>query len=239
MKDRVLVIGLGGLGCPIARILAEQGHALHLLDDDVVDVTNLQRQILFEPDDVGRPKVEAARDRLLAFGAREVVVTRERMRPDTALRLLRDHALVVEGTDNYASKFLAFDAARAVGVPIVSAGAVRWSGWTMASFPHEGPCLRCVFEDVPSSGGATCAEAGVVGPVVGVVGAMAAGLALSILRGDSPRGILLRYDGLAGRVRSSRPLPRPGCPSCEGLIEGLSPDGYAPKCGDLNLTNRS
>jgi molybdopterin-synthase adenylyltransferase len=232
---RVLVVGLGGIGCPAAAILARAGAALHLVDDDVVDVTNLQRQILFEPGDVGRAKVEVGRERLLALGATRVDASRERLRPDSAMRLVDGHALVVEGADNYATKFLAFDAARASRVPIVSAGAVRWGGWTMASFPERGPCLRCVFEDVPEGEAATCAEAGVVGPVVGVVGSLAASLALRVLSGDSSaRGRLFRYDGLHGRVRRSMPLEREDCPSCSGRIEGLSPDGYAPKCADSN-----
>src|SRR5690606_36423961 len=145
------------------------GHALHLVDDDVVDVTNLQRQILFAPEDVGRPKVEVARERILALGAPEVITSRARLRPETAGGMVPGNALVLEGTDNYASKFLAVAAARLAGVPIVSAGAVRWGGFTMASLPEGGPCFRCVFEDVPSGEAATCAEAGVVGPVVGVV----------------------------------------------------------------------
>jgi molybdopterin-synthase adenylyltransferase len=232
---RVLVVGLGGLGCPAAKILATAGVALHLVDDDVVDVTNLQRQILYDTGDVGRPKVEAAREKLLALGAPSVEVTPERLRPDSAMRIASGHGLVLEGTDNYASKFLAFDAARSARTPIVSAGAVRWGGWTMASFPEGGPCLRCVFEDVPGGEAATCAEAGVVGPVVGVVGSLAAGLALTILQGDSTaRGLLLRYDGLEGKVRRSTPLAREECASCAGRIEGLSPDGYAPKCADSN-----
>lgn len=234
---RVLVVGVGGLGCPAARVLARSGSMqLTLVDDDVVDATNLHRQILFDASDVGRPKAEAAADALLAEAASaghrlEVNAVRERLTPENALERIAGHDLVLEGADNFATKFLAFDAARLAGKPIVQAGAVRWSGWALASPAKGGPCLRCVFEDIPSDRVETCAEAGVVGPVVGVLGSLEAALALRVLHGDATTvGELWSYDGLAGKLRRSRVRERPDCPSCRGLVRDLSRERYAPSC---------
>lgn len=235
---RVLVVGVGGLGCPSARVLARSGvEHLTLLDDDTVDATNLHRQILFSEADIGRPKAEAAADALraeaAAAGAGALVVEprRARLTPENALDLIAEHDVVLEGADNFATKFLSFDAARLAGKPIVQAGAVRWSGWALASPKAGGPCLRCVFEDIPRDRVETCAEAGVVGPVVGVIGSLEAALVLRALHGDSSIfGELWSYDGLAGKLRRSRVRERPSCPSCAGLVRDLSRERYAPSC---------
>lgn len=226
---RVLIVGSGGLGAPSALILARSGIALELVDDDRVEITNLQRQILFTREDLGEKKVVAARTRLLEAGAPSVEAIDARVLPSNASELFAGASLILDGTDNYATKFMIFDHARAAGVPIVSAGAVRLSGWTMASFPEGGPCFRCVFEDLPEGPTATCAEAGVVGPVVGLVGALQASLALRILHGaqEKARGLVLRYEGMSGSIRSSRPLPRKDCESCADPAAYLSTRGYA------------
>src|SRR5690606_9217983 len=226
----VLIVGAGGLGAPSALILARSGVRLRLVDDDRVDITNLQRQILFTRDDLGEKKVDAAKARLLEAGSPAVAAVDARVVPENAAEFFAGVSLVLDGTDNYATKFMLFDYARAAGVPIVSAGAVRLSGWTMASFPQGGPCLRCVFEDLPAGPTATCAEAGVVGPVVGLIGALQASLALRILSGqeNEVRGRLLRYEGLSGSIRRSSPLPRKGCSSCADPATYLSTRGYAP-----------
>lgn len=230
MSDaRVLLVGAGGLGSPAALVLARSGvRRLTVLDDDVVDVTNLHRQVLYEDADVGHPKAERAAARLEAEGA-EPEIVRGRLLPDTAEALFRAHDLVVEGADNFATKFLAADASALTGVPVVQAGAVRWSGWALATRPGESACLRCVFEDIPRDRVETCAEAGVVGPVVGVLGAIEATLALRLLGGGaSAAGELWSYRGLEGSLRASRVRRRPGCPACEGAIEALTWERYAP-----------
>lgn len=233
MNARVLVVGVGGLSCPAARVLARSGvRAMTFVDDDVVDLSNLQRQVLFRDEHVGMSKAEVGAESI----AREVpgvAVTpvRARFVPENAASLVEGHDLVLEGSDNYATKFLAFDAARLARVPVVQAGAVRWGGWTMASPATGGPCLRCVFEDMPDEGTDTCAVAGVLGPVVGVVGALEASLALRVLHGDaSVFGSLVHYDAHRARLRRTRALARPGCPSCEGTISDLSRARYAPSC---------
>lgn len=225
---RVLLIGAGGLGSPAALVLARSGGMeLTIVDDDVVDETNLHRQLLFEDADVGREKHERAAARLAREGA-EVRAVRGRFLPSNALELARAHDLVVEGADNFATKFLAADACAIAGVPIVQAGAVRWSGWALASRPGSA-CLRCVFEDIPRDRVETCAEAGVIGSVVGVLGALEAALAIRIARGDArAAGELWSYDALAGRLRARRVRRRQGCPLCAGTIRELTQERYAP-----------
>ncbi len=226
---RALVIGAGGLGSPAALVLARSGvRHITIVDDDVVDASNLHRQILFEDADVGADKIERAAARLSREGA-EVRAVRGRFVPGTALELAREHDVVIEGADNFATKFLAADACAIAGVPLVSAGAVRWSGWALASRPGESACLRCVFEDIPRDRVETCAEAGVIGGIVGLLGAVQASLALRILRGDAgAAGVLWSYRALEGRLRASRVAKRAGCPSCEGEIRDLRVERYAP-----------
>jgi adenylyltransferase/sulfurtransferase len=149
--------------------------------------------------------------------------------PDGARALVAGHDLVVEGADNFATKFLACDAAQLARVPVVQAGAVRWSGWALATVPGRSACLRCVFEDIPRDRVETCAEAGVIGPVVGVLGALQAALAVRLSAGDpDAAGELWSYRGLEGALRASRVAPRAGCPACAGEIRELTVERYAP-----------
>jgi len=244
----VLVVGAGGLGSPVLRLLARAPgiRALTLLDDDVVERSNLHRQTLFDEADVGAPKVARAVARLheLAEAAGSDVTVNgveERFTPDRALALLEGVTLVVEGADNFATKFLVADACARACVAVVQAGCVRWAGWAFASVPGKTACLRCVFEDIPArlavhtgqlAPPETCAEAGVVGPVVGVLGALEAVLALRLAAGDTrAAGVLWRYDGERGSVRRSRVRRRADCPLCEGAVPSLSIDDYtAPAC---------
>ncbi|MET0286388.1 MAG: ThiF family adenylyltransferase [Polyangiales bacterium] len=218
MTARVLVIGAGGLSCPVLSVLAESGVTrVTLVDDDRVELSNLQRQTLYEESDVGQLKAECA----ARLGNVTPVI--DRFVPENALELLRGHALVIEGSDNYATKFLAADAARLSGVPIVQAGAVRFAGWALASTAAS-PCLRCVFEDVPTQAD-TCASAGVLGPVVGVVGALQAALALELLRGRGA-GVLWSYDALGAGLRKRPVRARRDCPLCSGQVRDVSEARY-------------
>jgi molybdopterin/thiamine biosynthesis adenylyltransferase len=245
---RVLVVGAGGLGAPALRLLAcaPEIRVITVVDDDVVERSNLHRQTLFDEGDVGAPKVARAVVRLRALAEAalsgvEVRGVETRFVPDRALALLEGVTLVVEGADNFATKFLVADACARARIPVVQAGCVRWAGWAFASVPGESACLRCVFEDIPARLAArtgqvaspeTCAEAGVVGPVVGVLGALEAVLALRLIAGDArAAGVLWRYDGQRGSVRRSRVRRRAGCPLCEGVVPSLSMDDYtAPAC---------
>lgn len=240
---RVLLVGAGGLGCPVAEIFARTGPALGeveltVLDDDVIDATNLHRQLLYDTDDLGASKADvlAAKVRALAAGhgtPLTVRVQQDRLAPDGALERVRAHDLVVEGTDNLASKFLAADAAFLARRPIIHAGVVRWSGWAKAVSVDRGACMRCLFEDLPGDRVETCAVAGVVGPMVGVVGAVSAGLALRLLRGDAAASdVWTRVDGRAGRARTVSVRRRAGCSLCgpSGSIRELSASRYVQSC---------
>lgn len=239
-EARVLFVGAGGLASPAAQVLVRSGlRRLTVCDDDRVDASNLHRQTLYTAADVGRPKAAAAVEALLAlkpiehdtcnFVAREI-----RIRPETALDLINSHDLVIEGGDNYPTKFLVADACAISRVPVVHAGAIRWGGWAMGSAPDGGPCLRCVFEDIPRGPADSCASAGVVGPVVGVLGALQASIALRMLAagGSAGRtdvtGSLYSYRGLRGAMRVCRVRPNPACPLCTGEIQDLSPARYTP-----------
>ena len=231
----VLVLGLGGLGCPAAAALARSGVTrFTLVDDDSVDVTNLQRQTLYTDADVGRLKTEVAAERLRALSPFPEQVRCEqvvdRLLPDNALELSRGHALVLEGSDNFATKFLAADAAKLAGVAIAQAGAVRFAGWSLATEPARGACARCLFEDIPRGMPETCAAAGVLGPVVGVLGALQAALALSLLWGQDVPGTLFRYDALSGALRRHRVARRADCALCAGRIQDLDPERYFGAC---------
>jgi molybdopterin/thiamine biosynthesis adenylyltransferase len=219
---RALVVGLGGLGCPVATILARASELeLWLCDDDLVDVSNLHRQILYRESDVGADKLDAAQAALLAAGvdAERIRLVRSRLLPDNALELVSQVDVVIEGADNFATKFLAADAAHLAGRPIVHGAAIRFVGTAWAVSAAGSPCYRCLFEDVPPGAQLGCSEAGVMGPVVGFCGALMADLALRVLAGDATAfGSLYTYDGTADRLRQVAASSRSECPLC-----GVSP----------------
>ena len=233
---RVLVVGIGGLGCPAALALARAGvGTLGLADDDAVDVTNLHRQILFTEADVGEHKVHAASRALVAqVPSLRVVEHTTRLLPHNAVELVSAYDLVVEGSDNFATKFLAADACALAKVPVVHAAAVRWNGTVLAVGRDGQPCYRCLFEDLPVGDAApNCAEAGVVGPMVGVVGALQADLALALLGGKDVAGTLVTYDGKTDALRRRRITARTTCALCGTRsiepIEHIEAARYAPE----------
>jgi molybdopterin/thiamine biosynthesis adenylyltransferase len=214
-----LLIGIGGLGCPAAMALVDAGVGhLVLADDDQVDESNLPRQVLFGTGDVGRDKLDAAAEALLLRGARKLTKTRTRLLPENARELVRQADVIVEGSDNFATKFLAADASFLEGKPIVHGAGVRLHGTAWLVGASGRPCYRCLFEDVlPSESAPNCAEAGVLGPVVGILGALMADLALDALLGDREReGQLYSFDGVPNRLRKIRLSPRKDCPLCGG-----------------------
>lgn len=219
---RVLIVGLGGLGCPAAAILARVPDLeLWLCDDDVIDETNLHRQILYRDEDVGRDKLESAQQALILAGVApsRLVAVRSRLLPENVRTLVGQVDLVLEGSDNFATKFLAADAAHLEAKPIVHGAAVRWVGTAWAVSGAGAPCYRCLFEDVPPGAQQGCSEAGVMGPVVGLCGALLADLALRVLGGDATAfGALYTYDGQRDQLRQVAAARRPACPLC-----GISP----------------
>lgn len=218
MTPAVLVVGAGGIGAPLVLALARSGARLRLLvaDDDEVELSNLHRQVLFSPSDVGRLKLDALRDAVLGLAPElQVELVRSRVLPDNAVELVSRADVVVDATDNFATRFLVADACRVAARPCVHAAAVRWNATVLAVGARGRPCYRCLFEDLPVGPAPDCATAGVVGPVCGVSGALAADLALRVLRGDdSALGAILTYDGRADRLRRVDVRARPNCSLC-------------------------
>ena len=229
---RALVVGVGGLGCPAAMALARAGvEVLGLCDDDVVERANLHRQILFDDDDVGSPKVEVAERALKRRAPNlEVKLHAHRLLPENAIELVGQYDVVLEGSDNFATKFLAADACALAGIPVVHASAVRWIGTVMAVGTAGRPCYRCLFEDVPVGDAPNCAAAGVMGPVVGMVAAIQVDLALALVAGEPVAGEVVTIDGRVDEVRRRSLRARAGCCLCGGQssrIRQINPDAYA------------
>jgi molybdopterin/thiamine biosynthesis adenylyltransferase len=212
----VLVIGAGGLGCPILRVLGEYPHLrFRVVDDDVVDISNLHRQLLYRERDVGHLKVEVLAG--LPLLQHRIDARPVRFLPENATELMQGIDVIVEGTDNFATKFLVCDRATYARVPVVHAACVRWHGTVFAANANARPCYRCLFEDVPEGDAPNCAEAGILGPVAGAVGALAANAALQLLTQSAPdnaSGSLWTFDGRSITTRKLQIAARAECTNC-------------------------
>jgi molybdopterin/thiamine biosynthesis adenylyltransferase len=236
-RARALVVGVGGIGGPAAMMLARAGvGTIGLCDDDVVDVTNLHRQIIFSEGDAAarRSKVDAARDALHAAAPSvDVRLHRSRLLPEVAVEMVREYDVVLEGADNFATKFLAADACVLAGVPVVHASAVRWVATALAVGARGLPCYRCLFEDVPADAGEGCSEAGVMGPVPGLIAAVQVDLALAMIDAagtERVEGELVTFDGRTDALRRRTVRARADCPLCgtSRRIRRITPQAYAP-----------
>lgn len=230
---RVLLVGAGGLGSPVATLLARAGvGTIEVADDDRVELGNLHRQTLYRDADVGQPKASCAVQRIEQAARRaghdvQAIARPTRLYPDSVLEAVKGFDLVVEGADNYATKFMVADACALARVACVHGGAVRWVGWALASLPGRSACLRCVFEDVPQGPDQGCSVAGVLGPVVGVVGAIQAQLALRLLSGQlEAAGWLHHYRALIGSLRQIQLAQSPQCALCTGAIAAIEAARY-------------
>ena len=221
--SRVLLVGAGGLGSPAAYYLAAAGiGTLRIADDDVVDRSNLQRQILHTDARIGLAKVESAAVALSALNPRTTVeAVRERITADNVERLLDGIDVVVDGADNFPARYLLNDACVKLGKPLVYGAVHRFEGqvsvFDAGCLRGIAPCYRCLFPQPPSPEAApNCAEAGVLGVLPGVIGLLQATEAIKLLLGigEPLRGRLLQFDALAMRFRETRLLPDPACPVC-------------------------
>ena len=216
---RVLVIGAGGLGSPSALYLAASGvGTIGVIDFDRVDVSNLQRQVIYDTASVGTPKATAARARLLSLNPNiELVAHQVELRADNVLQLFERYDIVLDGTDRFGTRYLSNDACVILRKPLVSAAIHRFEGQAMTYVPERGPCYRCLFPAPPGEGLVpNCAEAGVLGVLPGVMGTIQATEAIKLIVGaGEPRlGRLLTYDALAMRFEEFRFKRRADCAVC-------------------------
>ncbi|TWB18581.1 adenylyltransferase/sulfurtransferase [Nitrospirillum bahiense] len=237
LASSALVVGAGGLGAPLLLYLAAAGVGrIGIVDDDTVDLSNLQRQVVHDMASLGQAKVDSAAARLRAINPDVVVeVHRTRLAPDNVRQLIRGYDIVADGSDNFATRFLLNDACYFERRPLVSAAMLRFDGQISTFKAHEGhphPCYRCVFPEPPPPGLVpSCSEAGVLGALAGTVGSLQA---LEVLKellgiGDSLSGRLMLYDSLGASFRTVRVKPDPDCPLCgtHPTITGLpGEDGH-------------
>lgn len=198
--SRVLIVGVGGLGCPAALYLVSAGVGrIGLMDGDVVDLANLQRQILFGEPDLGRKKTAAAGARLQMMNSGvKVDLHPENLRPEKAVEIFRDYDVIVDGTDNFVGKFLINDAALVAGKPVVSAGVTGFEGWVSVFGWLDGPCYRCWRPQASEAKVHSCQEWGVLAPVAGTFGCLQATEVLKILLSDGARK--KEWSPLSGRI---------------------------------------
>ncbi|MBW7852336.1 MAG: molybdopterin-synthase adenylyltransferase MoeB [Rhodospirillales bacterium] len=240
LSSKVLVIGAGGLGSPAILYLAAAGvGTIGVVDDDEVDLSNLQRQVLHTTSRIGTPKVESAAQAVADINPDvRLVAHHTRLEPGNALDIIGGYDIVADGSDNFATRFLVNDACFFAGKPLVSAAILRFDGQLATYKPRQGgPCYRCLFREPPPPGQIpTCSEAGVLGAIAGTMGALQATEVLKELLGvgESMAGWLLIYDALSTAFRKVRVKPDPACPLCgaEPTITDLSAHGStADVCG--------
>jgi sulfur-carrier protein adenylyltransferase/sulfurtransferase len=218
-RAKVLCIGAGGLGTPLALYLAAAGvGTLGIVDFDVVDFTNLQRQIIHDTDDVGRLKLDSARDTIRDINPNvEVIPYETRLTSENALDIFRDYDIVADGTDNFPTRYLVNDACVLLGKPNVYGSIFRFEGQASVFHAPEGPCYRCLYPEPPPPGLVpSCAEGGVLGVLPGIVGSLQALETIKLIlgKGDSLIGRLLLFDALHLKFRELKLRKNPECPVC-------------------------
>jgi molybdopterin/thiamine biosynthesis adenylyltransferase len=218
-RAAVLVVGAGGLGSPVALYLAAAGVGkIGIVDNDVVDTSNLQRQILHTTAAIGRKKVESARDTLLALNPNlDIVPLDLRLNAGNIFDILKDYDVVAEGSDNFPTKFLVNDACVMTGTPLSMAGIFRFSGQILTVVPRQGPCYRCLIPQPPPPGAIpSCQEAGVLGAMAGLVGMVQATEVLKLIlgKGQVLNGRFLLFEALQMRFEPIEVKRHPECPVC-------------------------
>ena len=232
---KVLLIGAGGLGSPAALYLAASGvGTIGVIDNDRVDVSNLQRQVLYETGSVGRLKAQAARERLLALNPEiEIVPHAVELRAANAREIFSNYDIVLDGTDRFATRYLSNDTCVILRKPLVSAAIHRFEGQAMTYVPGQGPCYRCLFPEPPADGLVpNCAEAGVLGVLPGVMGTIQATEAIKLIVGvgEPLVGRFLTYDALGMRFAEFRLNRRADCAVCGDHPTILEPEDLMELC---------
>ncbi len=216
---KVFIVGAGGLGCPVGYYLTAAGvGTIALVDNDSVEMSNLQRQIAHSVNTIGMPKVESAKRTFEALNPDvRVIAMQRRLSKDDILDLIRDYDVVVDGSDNFPTRYLVNDACVMAGKPLVSGAILRFEGQVTTIVPHDGPCYRCLFEEPPPAGLVpSCQEAGVLGVLPGVIGALQATEVLKLIlgKGEVLKGELLIYNALKTEFRKVKVPRNPSCPLC-------------------------
>ena len=220
LNSSVLIIGAGGLGAPVAMYLAAAGvGTIGIADADDVDLSNLQRQVIHTTADIGKPKVESAKETMEAINPDVKVVTyHEFITSENILDIIKYYDFIIDGTDNFPAKFLINDACVMAKKPFSHAGIIRFKGQLMTYVPGQGPCYRCVFRDPPPKDAVpTCKQAGVIGAMGGVIGSLQAMEAVKYIigQGELLTGYLLTYDALKMEFRKVKlPHDTCTCPVC-------------------------
>ncbi len=238
LESRVLVIGAGGLGSPVILYLAAAGvGTIAVADDDVVDLSNLQRQVLHTTARIGEPKVESAATTIGAINPDvRLVPLRLRLDRDNIRSVIRDYSVIADGSDNFPTRFLVNDACRLEDKTLVSAAILRFDG-QLSTFRPGGPCYRCIYREAPSDAQIpTCSSAGVLGAIAGVMGSLQATEVVKELLGigDSLSGRLLIYDALSVLFRTVKVPRDKGCPLCgetPSILDLSSHGSTANACG--------
>jgi thiazole biosynthesis adenylyltransferase ThiF len=216
---KVLIIGAGGLGAPVALYLAAAGvGTIGIVDADDVDLSNLQRQVIHFTADIGKPKVESAREKMQAINPDVKVITyKEWVTAANINSIIADYDFIIDGTDNFAAKFLINDACVLAGKPYSHGGILQFVGQTITILPGQSPCYRCLFPQPPPKDAIpTCSQAGVIGVLPGVIGSIQATEAIKFLlgKGDLLAGRILMYDALGMKFRNVDIKRNPSCPIC-------------------------
>jgi molybdopterin/thiamine biosynthesis adenylyltransferase len=235
LRSKVLLLGAGGLGSPSAYYLAAAGvGTMGIVDDDVVDASNLQRQILHNTSRVGIPKVESAKQTLTELNPDVNVITHNlRLTSDNVLDIIKDYDLIVDGADNFQTRYLLNDASLMLNKPVVHASIFRFEGQLTTFLPWQGPCYRCLYPEPPPAGMApSCNEAGVLGVLPGVIGVLQATEAVKILLGigETLSGRLLIYDALATKFRELKLRRDPECVVCSNRDKPIQLIDYEAFC---------
>jgi adenylyltransferase/sulfurtransferase len=218
-QAKVLAIGAGGLGSPLALYLAAAGVGkLGIVDFDVVDFTNLQRQVIHGTHDVGRPKLDSARETIAQINPNVEVVSHEaRLTSENALEIFKDYDIIADGTDNFPTRYLVNDACVLLGKPNVYGSIFRFEGQASVFYAKEGPCYRCLYPEPPPPGLVpSCAEGGVLGVLPGIIGCVQALETVKLIlgRGQTLIGRLLLFDALGLKFRELKLRKNPDCPVC-------------------------